>query len=728
MFFTVLAWCRGGYRVRHVAALLFVAVVGCVGVTYWQIFHSSSPFGPDPRKVLPLVLALLVLLLSLAGLVTWQAMRLWIARRRGSLGSRMQVRVILMFSLVSMVPTVLVAGFSIMFFNQGIQAWFDQRVSTALEESVAVAQGYFAEHRKNIEADAFAVAGEVNRYSDSLRKNPRDFPRLLQTLAAIRQLTEARLIRSPTPKKEIKIPLKEETIVIDAATMKRALNGEATVLTSARDDRVRALVWLSAFPPDNKGEHLFLLVGRPVDPAVLQHMQQTKGSVDEYDRLKTNIGALQIQFSFVFLAVAFLLLFASLWAGMIFSGDLVKPITTLVAATERIKAGDLEATVEEGARGDEMGTLNRAFNRMTEQLRRHHSELTSIARQSDERRRIIEAVLAGVSAGVIALDNARTVTLHNRSAQTLLSAGEASFSGSKITDIFPEVEPLLEKLEAGKEQVLQQEISITRAAHPSTLLVRVVKEEDARILQGYVVTFDDITDLLSAQRQAAWADVARRIAHEIKNPLTPIHLAVDRLQRKYAKQITEDAETYHKYLDTITRHIGTIGHIVEEFVQFARMPAPMLLREDMAALARDAVFSEQMAGAAGGVAYALAVPEEAVYVRADKGQLGQVLTNLLKNAREALEGREGGQINVRVEAEEGIARVIVEDNGPGFPEELIDRITEPYVTTREKGTGLGLAIVKKVVSDHGGTLLVANRADGVKGARVAMSFPLSDQS
>lgn len=511
----------------------------------------------------------------------------------------MRKRILLMFSLVSIVPVILVAAFSILFFHQGIQAWFNEKVGTALNESVAVAEGYLAEHRRNIEADALAVATELDRYSGELKHNPKDMKRLLQTLASLRQLTEARLIRSPIPEKEAKLKLPNETIVLDDDAMELATKGRVAVITSQNDDKVRALVQLPAFKPDKGDEYMFLLVGRPVDPEVLKHMETTRGSVDEYVRLKAGVTDFQRQFLLVFVAVAALLLVGSLWVGVVFSRKLVEPITTLVAATERIKAGDLSAHVEEGTRDDEMETLNRAFNRMTEQ----------------------------------------------------------------------------------------------------------------------------IAELVAAQRAAAWSDVARRIAHEIKNPLTPIHLAVERLKRKYTGQITEDAENYTKYLDTIERHIGTIGRIVEEFVQFARMPTPELRQENIAALVRDAVFSEQLAGKEQGIRYPLTAPETPVLVKADKNLISQLFTNLLKNAREALEGREGGEIAVTVTEEKGMVKIMVEDNGPGFPPELLDRITEPYVTTREKGTGLGLAIVKKIVTDHGGKLLVMNRTDGIRGGRVVVSFP-----
>lgn len=639
-------------------------------------------------------------------------------------GRKMQKRILLMFSAVAVVPTALVAIFSIIFFNQGIQAWFDDRVGTALNEAVEVAEGYYDEHRKNIEADLLAVSGELNRNADKLIQNPKTMTRLLQTLAALRQLTEARLIRSP--QKEARLQLPDETIILNEEDMARAAKGMVAVITSENDDKVRAITQLSAFPAKNN-EHLFLLVGRPVDADVLRHMETARTSVDEYRQLKEGVGNFQHKFYLVFIAVAIGLLLAALVMGFIFSQRLVAPITKLVDATERIKAGDLNARVEEGAEGDEMGTLDRAFNRMTEQLARQRKELTDINRQIDERRRLIEAVLSGVSAGVIALDSQHRITLHNRSAEHLLHAGKTELNGQPIATIFPEVMPLLSRAAEAQESVVQQEVALVSTHPTSTFLVRVVREVALKEIEGYVVTFDDITELQTAQRTAAWSDVARRIAHEIKNPLTPIHLAIDRLQRKYGKQVTEDVENFHKYLDTISRHVGTIGHIVEEFVQFARMPSPELREENLTRLLKDCMFSEQLVGREHGITYRFSAPEGDIKINGDKNLLSQVLTNLLKNAREALENQTNGEISISLSTTEKSARLVVEDNGPGFPEELIDRITEPYITTREKGTGLGLAIVKKIITDHNGKLVIANRLDGNKGASITISLPLSLQ-
>ncbi len=709
---------KHSYVVRNITILLFLAMVIAAVATYWTISHSSNPLGPDPKTVLPMVLTVLVLLLSLSVLITWQVTRLWLSRRRGSVGSRLQTRMIVMFSLVSVVPTVIVAGFSMAFFNQGIQSWFDTRVGNALTESVAVAEGYLEEHRNNIRADVLALANELNRYADRLQDSPKQFKRALAAFAGVRKLTEANILRITEPElkdKDITLQYNEERFTIPSDAIYKAMRGEVVVLTNAEDDRVRALVGLTEFTDT------YLLVGRPVDSKVLNHMMAAKDSVDEYQRLRADISTLQIQFSVVFIAVAIVLLLATIWVGMIFASELVSPIINLVSATDRVKAGDLDTRVEEGPLDDEMGSLNRAFNRMAAQLQKHREEMVEVNKQIDQRRRLMEAVLSGVTAGVIALDKEQHITLYNRSAEQLLAIRSAGIQGKHINVVFPEVQQVLDKMERSHHRLLQQEISMNRKDQRITFLVRLVREGPEEETEGYIVTFDDITELLTAQRTAAWGDVARRIAHEIKNPLTPIHLSIDRLKQKYGEEIS-DMETFERYLDTITRHVGTIGNIVDEFVDFARMPAPTLKRENLSDIVREAVFSQELVQ--DHVDFTLELPDEVV-IDADKAQLSQVFTNVLKNAGEALEGVSDGNLHIAIEQGKDI-KVVIEDNGPGFPQGLMDRITEPYVTTREKGTGLGLAIVKKIIGDHEGKLLLTNRKDDkgqVLGAAITLSFP-----
>lgn len=714
---------RNTWFSRNVTYILLVAAVSAAIATYFAITQSENPFGPDPKEVLSLILLDLVLVLALAAIITWKIISLWLARKRGSVGSRLQLRIILMFSLVSLVPTVIISVSSSIFFNYGIQSWFDERVDGALAASVAVAEGYLKEHKANIRSDTLAMANDLNLQSEELSRQPKKLARTVKAQGYLRNLSEAvifqrRTLLAENPDFNLAFDLSD----LPEDVLDQADAGQVVLLTNTQEDRVRALVKLANY------FDAYLLVGRFVDPEVLNHLKRAKGSVSEYERLQSNISSLQIRFSVIFVGLALLLLLIALWTGLILTSDIIQPITRLIRATERVKAGKLSTRVPEGRKNDEIATLGRAFNRMTGQLEKQREELVSAHEQTELRRRMIEAVLEGVSAGVVALDSKRRVTLFNRSAEKLLHLPKNPRTHTNIKDVFKEVMPLVEQ--AAKEgRVSQKELTITRNKRKYTLLIRVVPEEFLDEIEGFIITFDDITDLMVAQRTAAWSDVARRIAHEIKNPLTPIQLAAERLEKKYSPRKKDDAAQFARYVATISNHVDSIGSIVDEFINFARMPSAKLTKQNIVGLARDSVFSEQEVHS--NIRYNVDAKDDDIAIKGDKRQITQVLTNLLKNAAESIETkakerkRYGPNIIVSVTQKGKQAILSIEDNGAGFPPDLINRITEPYVTTRDKGTGLGLAIVKKVMDDHEGKLEVANltTAKGtVTGARVALTF------
>lgn len=711
-----LAWARRVRLVRKLTVVLIIAAIASGIATYGAITQSSNPFGPDPRTVVGLVLTDLILLLALTVIICRRIVKLWLARRRGSVGSRLQTRIVLMFSLVSMVPTVIVAVFSALFFNYGIQSWFDQRVTTALEESVAVAEAYLKEHKNLISADVWSMAAELNRNSRLFSSNPEAYQQLVSKMARERYLADAVVFQSNKilAQTSLSFSLAFERLPMDA--LKKAAAGNVVVIKEDDEELVRALVKLDGFsnPYRLEKQDTFLLVGRFVDSKVIDHLEKTRGAATEYKRLKLGISDTQIKFSIVFMVVAFLLLLVAAWVGIIFAVTIAKPVTEMVDATQRMKKGDFDVRVVEGPKNDEVGTLARAFNRMAEQLGRQREELMTANHQIDARRHFIETVLAGVSAGVIALDSAKLVTVYNRSALKLLSLEPTSIHHNNLLHVFPEVAEMLNEVEQKPHKAVEAQVTVARGKKTLTLLVRIAAERQAKQVEGYIITFDDISELLSAQRRAAWSDVARRIAHEIKNPLTPIHLAAERLKRKYTNDVS-DQETFTKYVETIIRHVGSIGEMVEEFASFARMPAPVFGMHDLKKIVQDAVFSRQCLDH--GVQYRLSLPQGENVFYCDDGQITQALTNLLKNAEEALEAEQNGGgacIDVALQREEGHYSIIMQDNGQGFPTQLLDRLTEPYVTTRTKGTGLGLAIVKKIVEDHNGTLRLENNETGAK--------------
>jgi two-component system nitrogen regulation sensor histidine kinase NtrY len=427
--------------------------------------------------------------------------------------------------------------------------------------------------------------------------------------------------------------------------------------------------------------------------------------------------------------VALLVLVSAVAIGIHFATQLVVPISRLVTAAEQIRGGDLAARVPEGEKDDELASLSRAFNRMTYQIESQQHELREANRQLDERRRFTETVLTGVSAGVIGLDRFGRVNLPNRSASSLLGVDLEEAIGQDLAQVAPEMGGLLDEAARRPERLAQSQVQLVRGTSTRTLLVRIAAEHYGREISGYVVTFDDITELLSAQRKAAWADIARRIAHEIKNPLTPIQLAAERLRRRYLKEIKGDAETFTVCTDTIIRHVGDIGRMIDEFSSFARMPAPVLKPENLSEIVRQTVFLQRTAHPE--IAFATTFSAQPFLVRCDARLIGQAVINIVKNAIESIEtriaeqgGDPAGQIRVSVTEEAGQAAVIVEDNGKGLPRHGRERLTEPYVTTRAKGTGLGLAIVKKIMEDHLGELVLEDGEPG--GARVRLVFAATE--
>lgn len=713
-------WARR-VRLSGKLAIGLAIAAAASGLGTYLAWTGVSPHGPNPRFVLVLLVVDLILLLALGAVIARQLVRLWVQRRSGSAGSRLHLRFVALFSLVAVAPAIITAVFSAAFFHLGIQSWFSDSVRTVVRESLAVAEAYVAEHRETIRADILAMANDISREAPQLSRNPALFSRVLQTQAALRSLSEATVFDSTgriLARTALSLSAAFDTVPLDAVS--RANEGEVVIFADDDEDQVHALVRLDRFLD------AYLYVGRFVDAKVLNHAQRTREVVAKYEALEGARSGVQLTAALIFIVVALLLLVVAVWLGLLFANRLARPITSLVVAAERVRQGDLEARVPETRDDDEIATLSRAFNRMTHQLSSQRGELVEANRQLDRRRRFTEAVLAGVSAGVIGLDRQGRITLPNRSAAELLGAEEGELEGRELVEVAPELAPLLEEARERPDRLAERQISLARGGRRRTLIARIAGEVGQGEARGYVVTLDDVTELATAQRMAAWADVARRIAHEIKNPLTPIQLSAERLRRKYAKEVVTDPEVFSQCTDTIIRQVGDIGRMVDEFSAFARMPAPVLKQEDVRQLVRQSVFPQQVAHPE--IDYAAALPPNPVPLRCDARQIAQVLTNVLKNAAEAIEGRPApergelprGRIAVRVEDSGAQVGIEVIDNGKGLPAEHRDRLTEPYVTTRAKGTGLGLAIVRKIMEDHGGRLILDDAEGG--GARVRLEF------
>jgi len=711
----LLAWARRHGLARKLALALAIAAVVSGIATYGAMTRSSSPFGPDPTTVVILVLIDLLLVLSLGALVSSRLVRLWIARRQGSTGSRLHTRLVGLFSIVAVAPAILVGIFSVLFFDFGIQAWFSERVRIAVDASTQVAEAYTEEHHNVIRADIRAMAAGLNRAAPQLSGNIKRLNSVVNYEASLRGLGEAividgsgRVFAQASTGFEIALE------PIPSRALDRAASGEIVIITHRNADRVRALVRLDAY------SNYFLYIGRYVDPRVIGHVNRTRDAVAEYRRLDAAKFGIRITQAAIFLVVTLLVLLAAIWFALSFASRLVGPVSSLVNAAEKVRDGDLTVRVPEGPTGDEIGMLSRAFNRMTDQLEGQRGELMQANEQLDARRRFTEAVLSGVSAGVIGLDAEGVIDLPSRSAVALLETSAEDLVGQPLQTAVPEMTDLLNEARSRPSRRADGQITVVRKGRRHILLVRIAAERTGQEMQGFVVTFDDITELVAAQRTSAWADIARRIAHEIKNPLTPIQLSAERLKRKYLSEITTDPDVFVQCTDTIIRQVGDIGRMVDEFSAFARMPSPTFEAENLQDLGQQAVFMQQVAHAE--IKYSSDFSSAPVIVRCDRRQVAQALTNLMQNAADALTESKvkEGAINVRIFEDDGQAVIEVTDNGPGLPAADRHRLTEPYVTNRTKGTGLGLAIVRKVMEDHGGQLMLDDSPDG--GAQVRLVF------
>ena len=711
---------------RKLAVLLTVVALLSAIATY-AAFTGMSPIGTDTRTVLILLQIDLVVFLLLGLVVARNLVGLWMERRRGQVGSRLHTRLVVLFSLIALAPAIIVSVFSAFFFNYGMENWFSERVRTAIIDSRAVADAYLKEHQQVIRGDILSMARDLDRALPIMDGSPRQFRRILAAQGLVRNLSEIYIFDGTgrvLAQWNLGFILDREPV--SPEIMKRARQGEVVIITSETDDRLRAVLKL------DRSVDSFLYVGRFVEPNVLEHIEKTQRAAREYEEIEGRRSSIEITFAMIYILVGLLLLFAAIWVGLVFANRLSRPISELASAAERVRSGDLTARVREAPNSDELRLLSRAFNRMTDQLEGQRHELVQANRQLDERRNFIETVLSGVSAGVIGLDKNGCINLANTSANSLLSIDLDTEIGKKIGDVLPEFGDLITQAYAKPGFLIEEQVSIRRNGRPSMFFVRLAADVVSSEIMGFVVTFDDITELMAAQRKAAWSDVARRIAHEMKNPLTPIQLSAERLRRKYLAEVKTDPDTFANCTDTIIRQVGDIGRMVDEFSSFARMPRPVMSSINLVSVCREALVLPRSAHSK--IRFEAKVPDKPIWISGDPRQLSQVMTNLVQNAIDAIESRRRnakagdifeGRIEVRAYINEAEAIVEVLDNGKGLPLESRERLTEPYVTTRAKGTGLGLAIVKTILEDHGARLKLEDRIGA--GAHIEVRFPIQDQ-
>ncbi|MBP0481904.1 PAS domain-containing sensor histidine kinase [Sagittula sp. M10.9X] len=677
--------------------------------------------GASTRSLRLVLLADLVYVLLLAGLVLTRVARMVAARRRQSAGSRLHLRLTAAFVLMALLPTITVAVFAVLTINIGLETWFSTRVQNVVAASRGAAEAYEAQTRDGLTQDAGELAAYLDRSRSLLAQHPNLALRqlLADGQAQIqRGLSEAFVIDRTGAIQargersylfDFEMPSQADFAAADLQQM--------AVIRDYDINELRALVPLAAYP------NLYLYVSRDVDGKILNLLDETQETARFYQQQETERGRRLFDFALLYLGFAVLLILAATLAGLWFAERLARPVGRLAGAAQQVGKGDLDVQVPEEAEGDEISMLGRYFNRMTQQLKAQRETLLENTRQIERRQRLFDSVLTSVTSGVVGLDPDGRVTFVNRSAERLLGWHE-NHRADPIMVAVPEFGEVFDRLRAEAREMVQMEVKVVREGRLEHLLVRLsTRRRLDGSLEGYVVAFDDVTDLVSAQRMAAWGDVARRIAHEIKNPLTPIQLSAERIKRKFGRQLEEDdAEKLEEMTGVIIRQTDGLRRIVDEFSKFARMPEPERRPEDLGDLLRGAVLLQDSGQPA--VTFRTDIPKgRPMPAELDAGMIGQAFTNLLKNAGEATESLiakgppEGYAPEVRVSAEVDGAEALIHimDNGVGLPEDRA-RLFEPYVTTRSEGTGLGLPIVRKIIEEHGGTLNLEDAPPFTEGA------------
>jgi two-component system, NtrC family, nitrogen regulation sensor histidine kinase NtrY len=699
-----------------------IAVVAALlsALTTFLVLANLTFVNPTHSVVVTLLavnFVTVLLLLTLIGREVWHIVQ---ARRRGSAGARLHVQIAALFSVIAVLPAVLVAVVASVNFDRGLDRQFLIRTHAVIENSVIVSQAYLNEHERSIQAETNAMAIDLARARTIFDQDIDRFRQFFTAQASLRNMPTAMMLRSDQSvivKAEIRLPPElQEPSPPPVERLAEIGDSEAAAGMLRDTNCVGALIKLKGY------EDAYLFVARFIDPRVLQQIQQTENSIQEYANLEVRRIGVQLAFALMYTVIALTVLLSAVWIGFAFANRLVAPIRRLIGAANLVSTGNLHVQVPVRRSEGDLSQLGATFNKMTQELRTQRNDIMRARDLVDSRRRFTEAVLAGASAGVIGVDGDGHVSILNRSAEKLIGSSETDALGHPLEEIVPELKHLIEPARLGGQRLVQGQTTIHRNGRDRTVSVRVTSEQSAHPDHGYVVTLDDITELVTAQRTAAWADIARRIAHEIKNPLTPIQLSAERLLRKYGKSIAEDRAVFEQCTDTIVRQVDDIRRMVDEFSRFARMPKPVMTADDVTDTVRQVAFLQRVSNA--DIDIEVEVAEDPMPARFDRRLISQGLTNIIKNAGEAVAAVPADQLGrgrIVVSAARIDSEIVIDviDNGIGLPKENRSRLLEPYVTTREKGTGLGLAIVGKILEEHGGRIELRDAAEKFPGQRGA---------
>ncbi|MDB9729087.1 PAS domain-containing sensor histidine kinase [Amylibacter sp.] len=702
-------------------------------LTGLTVYILQGEFGSNLSNVLRFILLIDgIYLLVVIAIVGYSVMRMFAARRAKSAGSRLHMRLSRVFAIVALIPTVLVAVFAVVTLSIGVEGWFSKNVQNVVSSSLSAAKAYKNEQSNDLKVDLKFMAIRLNEYKDTnsfvsdsdLRLQLISYQNLIQ-----RGLKEAYIIDENAnlrSRGELSYLFGYEEPNQEA--MDSAKTGDLFIIEDWPNNEFRGLIKLESFADK------YLYISRVVDGNILNLLDKTMESAITYNTMEAQREKILWSYGLLYFGFATFVILSSILLGMLFAERLSRPVGRLAGAAQRLGAGDFDVQVIEEKGDDEIAMLSRVFNHMTKQVKRQRDDLITANDYTERRRRLFDSVLSGVTAGVIGLSSDGNVGFINLAAEKLLNLNAENHEGKSIKLAVPEFVDLFLLIQKNENKTQQQEIKLTRAGATEILLVRVsARISEDLLVEGYVITFDDVTDLVSAQRLAAWGDVARRIAHEIKNPLTPIKLSAERLKRKYSPMVGAEEDNLSQYCDVIIRQTNDLRRIVDEFSKFARMPEPIKRSVNITKLLKDVILLFEISSPA--IKIKLKNPHGDINVNVDETMINQAFTNLIKNAGEAIESKAklnstnkfDPEIRIFIKKNVNNLEIIIEDNGIGLPTQERSRLFEPYVTNRENGTGLGLSIVKKIIEEHNGSLELldaspfSNNEDF--GAKMRIIFP-----
>ena len=717
------------FALQRLLAPFAVAIALLSAFLTFVVLTGLTPIEPTRDVVRSFLLINAGTILLLIGIILREVWQMVQARRRGRAAARLHVQIVALFSIIAVLPAVLVAVVANVTIERGLDRLFSGPTREVIQNSLIIARAYTYEHAQLIRGDILGMANDIAHARPLFDQDRASFRDLLTASAASRNLPGAMLIdKDRTVLESAQTGIQQSFTTPPADFLSNVNETDPQIAVFPEANYVAAVIRLRAF------SDTFLYVARLLDPRVVAQLKQTETSVAEYAEIESRRLGIQVAFALMFAVIALTILMASVLIGLNFANWLVAPIRRLMSAASLVSTGDLNVQVPVHRSEGDLAQLGETFNKMTHELRTQRDELVSASDLIDSRRRFIEAVLSSASAGIIGVDASGSIGILNRSAEKLIGHAEAETLDHPLSEVLPELDDIMKAAREGTQRLVQGQITILRDGTERNVSVRVSAEKTSQPRDSYIITLDDITDLVSAQRTSAWGDVARRIAHEIKNPLTPIQLSAERIRRKFGKTITEDKAVFDQCTDTIVRQVDDIRRMVDEFSRFARMPKPVIEGEDVADTVRQAVFLMRVGHPE--IDIEVELKEDPLRAQFDRRLISQALTNIIKNATEAIEqvppeelGK--GRIEVIAGREDEDILIDVIDNGIGLPKVARARLLEPYVTTRAKGTGLGLAIVGRVLEDHGGRIELKDASDsrpGQRGAWMRLRFAVTGRS